>query len=345
MATIALLQSRLHVRQLFAASAFAAAVVCTSASAASGPAPLDVQISRATRLLVVSPHPDDGVLGGAGLIQRVLARGGTVRVAQVTSGDAFSTGVKRADRTNRPTVDDYRKYGALREREDLAAFSILGVERRDVTFLGFPDDGLCSLIARRRSAMAVAFESPYTKRSSPPERERLSADIAYRAQDVARELARVIAAFEPTVVLVPDAHDEHPDHCSTHLLVHDALAAAAARRRSRAPVVLHYLVHFTSWPAGADAHAELRLPHALEREAERWRTFPLTTRESSVKRHALHAYKSQALVIQPLLDALDRTNELFAEDDDDGQAPCWCAGENIAASPANRRRAMSSIKP
>src|SRR5450759_1369438 len=38
--------------------------------------PLDVAIDATTRLLVIAPHPDDETLGAAGLIHRVIARGG-----------------------------------------------------------------------------------------------------------------------------------------------------------------------------------------------------------------------------------------------------------------------------
>ncbi|HUR36054.1 MAG TPA: hypothetical protein VM032_19765 [Vicinamibacterales bacterium] len=37
---------------------------------------LSVALDRSTRLLVIAPHPDDEVIGAAGLIQRVLTRGG-----------------------------------------------------------------------------------------------------------------------------------------------------------------------------------------------------------------------------------------------------------------------------
>ncbi|HEY6894435.1 MAG TPA: PIG-L family deacetylase, partial [Rhodanobacteraceae bacterium] len=92
-------------RHLVAALILGAAGVCAAAPPAAVPGvppPLDIPFTRATRLLVVSPHPDDGSLGGAGLMLRVLSRGGSVRVVHVTSGDAFSTGVKLVDRIDRP---------------------------------------------------------------------------------------------------------------------------------------------------------------------------------------------------------------------------------------------------
>ncbi len=113
--------------------------------------------------------------------------------------------------------------------------SIIGLHRHSVTFLGFPDDGLCRLVSDYRSA-APAFESPYTRRDSPPVLEQIVRGAAYRGDDAERELERVIANVEPTMVLMPSPRDEHPDHCSTHLMTHSALQMSGAKAR-----VLHLL--------------------------------------------------------------------------------------------------------
>src|SRR5438876_11705826 len=47
-----------------------------------------------TRLLVVAPHPDDEVLGTAGLMQRVRAANGVVRVVYLTDGESYTQSVK-----------------------------------------------------------------------------------------------------------------------------------------------------------------------------------------------------------------------------------------------------------
>src|SRR5262249_9672320 len=57
---------------------------------------LNLNVGPTTRLLVLAPHPDDEALGAAGLIQRVVGAGGSVRVVLMTSGDAFPEGVEAA---------------------------------------------------------------------------------------------------------------------------------------------------------------------------------------------------------------------------------------------------------
>ena len=262
--------------------------------------PLLLSITTATRLLLVSPHPDDGVLAAGGLVSRVIAAGGSVRVVQMTSGDAFSDGVKKIDRTDRPTPEDYRAYGRRREHETIAAMTALGVPASTITFLGFPDDGLCLLA----SAYAASdFESPYTQRTSPPPGERLMRDVEYRGRDVVRELQSIVAQFKPTIVVLPSPSDEHPDHCSTHRFVTRALGSSKAR-------VLHYVIHGPQPAAGE--------------------TLALTRRETAAKRHAIEAYRSQTLVIGDFLRAFETGRERFVEGEPWPQPACWCRGENLA---------------
>ncbi|HZP47674.1 MAG TPA: PIG-L family deacetylase [Vicinamibacterales bacterium] len=263
--------------------------------------PLLLSITAATRLLIVSPHPDDGALAAAGLVSRVVRARGSVEVVQMTSGDAFSEGVKKIDRTDRPTPDDYRAYGLRRERETIAAMGTLGVPASQITFLGFPDDGLCLLSS---AYSAVQFESPYTRRRSPPDGERLLDDVGYRGRDVVRELQQIIARFKPTIVVIPAPADEHPDHCSTHRFVTRALGDRPSAR------VLHYVIH--------------------GRQPDRAEALALTRRETAAKRRAIEAYRSQTLIIGDFMRKFENGRELFVEDDPSPLPPCWCRDENIA---------------
>jgi LmbE family N-acetylglucosaminyl deacetylase len=290
-------------------------------------AAFNAPLSRATRLLVVSPHPDDAVLAAGGLIARVSEVHGAVHIVQMTSGDAFSKGVMADHRAVVPTADDYRRYGAEREHETLAAMHALGVGRSSVTFLGFPDDGLCVLASKGDAR--TGFESPYTKRRSPPVGEQVIRGVTYLGDDVRRELERVIARFAPTLVIVPAARDEHPDHCATHIFVRNALDAVVHAGMPRPPV-LHYLIHFGAWPTTLAAGAPLDPPTTFPTGDGVWRAVALTPAEAARKREALAAYKTQALVIADFVAAFSRQGELFLEGEPAPTPACWCGGENIA---------------
>jgi LmbE family N-acetylglucosaminyl deacetylase len=278
-----------------------------------------VAVSAQTRAVVIAPHPDDAALGAGGLVQRIQSLGGSVQVVEMTSGDAFSKGIAAVRPSNPPTSSTYRWYGSLREREDFDALHLLGIGRSRIRLLGFPDDGLCELA--RGSARDSAFASPYTGRDSPPLQEQVLRGAKYRAADLRLELENVFLAFRPTLVVVPDPRDDHPDHCATHLFVHDALELAVVAGLRR-PEVLHFLIHARGWPdetapqAGGDAGA--------------WQVLHLTAAERDAKNRAIEAYHSQVSVMASFLHAFEKGDEWFGGAERDATAPpCWCRGANI----------------
>ena len=155
----------------------------------------------------------------------------------------------------------------------------LGVDRQSLTFLGFPDEGLCELASTYLSAKMQAFRSPYTGRISPPVTERVIRGVRYRGSDVRRELERLLVDFSPNVVVIPHPEDAHPDHCSAHIFIREALDAMAARGRPR-PRILHYLIHYHQWPLGTDAGTggDLQPPAGFPPAEGRWESLGLTRR-------------------------------------------------------------------
>jgi len=296
----------------------------SGAGAHAAPAPLTI---GAVRALIVSPHPDDATLATGGLIRRVLGAGGAVKVIQMTGGDAFPQGVAALSSRSHPTADAYRQYGVLREHEAVRAMGRLGVHRAQLRLLGFPDEGLCLLASTDR--LAPVFMSPYTQRESPPIAEQVVPGTMYRGDDVRRELTRLLQEFRPTLLVLPHAGDDHPDHCSTHLLVHQALTAAMAAGL-RPPRVLHYVLHLPKWPANEQAGAMLEPPVSGAGSSWGWRTLALTADEEARKHRALSAFHSQILVMQDFFAAFDRPNELFIDQEPSPVSPCWCSGDNIA---------------
>lgn len=322
---------------------FLAFVLAVALSAAQGAAPaaFDLRLDRTTRLLVIAPHPDDEALGAAGLIQRVRAAGGRVHVVLLTSGDGFPEGVEVAAGVAHPAASDFRGYGARRERETLDAMTLLGLRAEDVTFLGFPDEGLCRLASTYLFDKRRSFESPYTNRERPPATEQVIRGARYRGVDVRLELEKLLGAEAPTLIALPHPEDEHPDHCSTHIFAREALNVLPARLTSRVHV-LHYLVHYGQWPLSADSGLGTTLspPDGFPPAEGRWISLPLTQAEADLKKKALLAYSTQMQVIGRFMLGFGRGNELFLDGEPASVPECWCDGLNVAseASPARYRR-------
>ncbi len=97
-----------------------------------------------TRLLGVWAHPDDECYLSAGLMARIAAAGGHVRLVCATRGEHG---------TDDPDLAGTARFGALREAELRASLEILGVH--DVYVLGIPDGG-CDRVDESAMSSAVA---------------------------------------------------------------------------------------------------------------------------------------------------------------------------------------------
>ncbi len=259
------------------------------------------------RVVVFAPHPDDETVGVGGLLFR-LAHGHTpLRVVFVTNGDGYRRALEQDFAVERPTDADYVALGELRQREALAALAHLGVARRDVRFLGFPDGGLAELW-RAHWLRTHPYTSPYTKESSPPDAE----GVGYDGQDLTSIVSGILRDFGPTVVVMPHPYDTHLDHAHTSYFVTEALSELEASGvLAPAPTVLTYLVHHPRWPAlrGPDFDRELPL---AELPDTRWSESELAPAALGAKRAALEEYRSQLGVMNGFLRHFLCRNELFA---------------------------------
>jgi len=277
---------------------------------------LEPIISRDTRLIIFSPHPDDESLGAGGLIQRILNKGGKVKVVFVTSGDGFPEGVETEDHISHPTPKDYRKYGKEREHEAVKALAVLGVKKRDVTFLGFPDGGLCELINRYVSDLK-AYTSPFTREDHPPAAETIIPHADFSGRDLTQEIEKILADFRPNLVATTPSEDQHPDHCSTYHFVRLALSRLCKKDPTIKPTVLTFLIHFGQWPIGQGSGTGSRVnppdgfSDKVHGEDVKWISFPLSAAETETKREAILQYHTQMLIMSRFLVSFARANELF----------------------------------
>jgi LmbE family N-acetylglucosaminyl deacetylase len=191
--------------------------------------PLD--IAWGDRVLLVAPHPDDETLAAGGLLQRARSVHAAARVVFVTDGENNPWAQRATERRWRIGPDDRERWGVRRRGEALAALRCLGLEERQVEFLGFPDQGITRLL--------------------------LAGD-----DDLAEALAREIERFRPTVLVAPALQDLHPDHSALAVL----LRVALERLDSRLPRPREHLfiVHHRG-PVPGIARSSLRLtPREVE---------------------------------------------------------------------------------
>ncbi|MGZ4809923.1 MAG: PIG-L deacetylase family protein [Thermoanaerobaculia bacterium] len=185
----------------------------------------------AERVLVLAPHPDDEAIAAGGLIQRVTARGGDVRVAFITAGESNPWPQRLVNRRWTVTASDRAAWGRMRCGEASAALELLGAGSDSPMFLGFPDQKIASL-AR-------------------------SGD-----QKVAESLRDVMRDYQPSLLVTPSAQDLHADHRAVAYFAHEAVRGLGGS----APEIVTYVVHGSG--SASRLHFSLELS---EREQQRKR--------------------------------------------------------------------------
>jgi LmbE family N-acetylglucosaminyl deacetylase len=212
------------------------------------------------RLTVLAPHPDDESLATGGLIQRALGYGVRVSVVFVTDGENNPWPQRVLERRLWIGPHQRAAWGARRRGEADAALRMLGADGVSVHRLGWPDGGVTWKLLDDTLTTVAALRTLI-------ERER------------------------PTLLVLPDLADRHPDHSAVHVLVDMALRSLPGTLQ---PVCLGYLLHGRSHP-GLPRRAVLALDPA----------------EQARKRSAIKAHASQVALSRRRLLRSAGTTESF----------------------------------
>ncbi|HEY8802229.1 MAG TPA: PIG-L deacetylase family protein [Candidatus Dormibacteraeota bacterium] len=234
-------------------------------------------------IVIFAPHPDDEVIGCAGVIQQALAKGRSVRIVFTTNGDGYPLAVATLLGKPEPelTRDDFARLGATRKDETLAAATILGLDSSALLFLGYPD------------GLMAKVPAPYNRAAAQA------------------DFSKVLRESRPSQVFVTDRADEHPDHRITYQLVREAVTASGYTGE-----LSTFIVHSggVEWPG----HGPL-----YEKETVGGRTYPagvswpppiripLTPGEQDVKLAAMKAHASQWVIDHDYLGRFVKSEEIF----------------------------------
>src|SRR5664280_93441 len=265
----------------------------------------DVMLTKADRVLVVSPHPDDESIACSGLIQHAIKAGAQVRVLWMTAGDHNIVGPPLFWRTAAVTPAQFRDIGHKRMQEATAAAHVLGLGSNDLIFLGYPDGGLSDIFMNAWTSKP--YRSGLTNATSVPYAESTVAGQPQTAMNLLTDLEQVMTSFRPTIVAYPNLIDFHPDHQATELFVTAALADLHL-----SPQRLEYVVHVPGWPRPlryapfVDAYA----PPAAWVLGLHEEVIHLTPQEVAVKTRAIQAHASELLPFATLV-AFARRTEVF----------------------------------
>jgi LmbE family N-acetylglucosaminyl deacetylase len=285
---------------------------------------------KTDRVLIIAPHPDDDIIGCAGVIQRSLEAGAKVKVVYITCGDnnifsvicyndLFSIISRNKIFYLMDLILNWRErfitLGRIRMQEAINAEKILGLEEKDLLFLGYPDHGTDQMFVFSWDS-TNPYHGSLGGYSSVPYERGIVYNKVFTAENLIEDLKSAISDFKPTKIFVAHPSDANGDHWASYLYTLASLSDlgdAVAR-----PKIYPYLVHVPDWPLPRNYH-----PHLAITPPEKffgdilplvdWHQLKLTPQEIEKKHEAMLEHRSQARVSAFYLLAFVRQNELFGD--------------------------------
>lgn len=276
--------------------------------------PTAAQISvpgAGSRVLVIAPHPDDETLGAGLLIKKTITNGGQVKVVLMTNGDGYRVAAHLDYAKVTLTPKEYIDFGYLRQQESLKALKLLGVSEDNVIFLGYPDGGLASLWSSNWNS-SVPYTSINTLSDRSPYINSFYKDRLYCGQNVVDDLSKIIADYQPTMIVMPHPNDRHPDHWATNAFMKYTLTVMDYTPQQE----WLYLVHRGLWPtpeASTKTNEDMAPPAKLLNIGTAWYALDLTDQEVSLKSNAIQQYHSQLKTLGYQMSCFAKGNELFGQ--------------------------------
>ncbi|MDP3995673.1 MAG: glycoside hydrolase family 3 N-terminal domain-containing protein, partial [bacterium] len=265
-------------------------------------------------ILIFSPHPDDEVLCCGGTILKAVKEGKNVKVVFLTNGDAYTQSVsawleKQADEF---APEDYINLGKERQEEALRAAKKLGLEKNDLIFLSYPDNGLFNLWNNLYEGLYLS-ETTNTN-SSPYELTYNLAKQGYTKENVILDIKDILEKYQPGKIYLPNILDTHRDHQASNEFVLSALNKLDLETNNDWLGSLgsfYYLVHDTGGILDEEFYSYASYsPYVFSREPNYEEDISDFRKEKNL---ALKEYYSQAITEEDaeFLNSFDKDVELF----------------------------------
>jgi LmbE family N-acetylglucosaminyl deacetylase len=308
---------------------------CSRSGDLENPSLPEIALGPNDRVLILAPHPDDEVIGCAGVIQSALARKLPLHIVFLTYGDGNQWAFMIYRRHPVVMPDAVRSMGMLRHDEALAAARSLGVPQENLTFLGYPDSGTLN-IWQSHWGDRPADESVFTRVRAVPYPNAFRPGAAYKGEEILRDLETILRRFQPTKLFVSHPADDHPDHKALYLFARVALWDLGDVAK---PVLYPYMVHRWHWPAPQGFHPDAMLaPPKLSQENVPWQSCRLKHDQIECKHAALLKHRSQYDASATYLLSFVRANELF------GDLPVVALRPDASSQPQALERRTDSLE-
>jgi len=273
--------------------------------------------TKADRILIFSPHPDDESLSCGGSVAEAIAAGAQVYICWMCAGDGFALDADLLkDRHQLPdTTSSGLMYdlGVMRLQEARNAGAVLGVPADHLFLMGYGDSTLTQMFTYPDSLVT----SGYTLKNKGPYANTISFNQDYRGTNVQSHVHTLIDSLNPTIVYAPAPLDSNYDHQATSFFVIKALQSMGQLHLMR-----NYIVHggdynisianISEYPIPHDLHMDMALNQPPVGKGYNWTKTLLQPNNETTKNNAISAHVSQMEIMSGFLQAFVRTNELYA---------------------------------
>ena len=248
--------------------------------------------------IVFAPHPDDEAFGCAGLIYENIQKNRKVKIVIITNGDGDKNGCESLFRKN-PTPKNYIEMGYMRQNESKAAMGILGLSPTDITFLGYPDNGLYEILKTDKYDENRPYKSEFTGLTHTSFNNSYSKNVPYCKESIVRDIRLILEEYSPIQAYITHPNDGHSDHSASGEILRKIL-----RKSSKPTKVFGYYISMAKRPTPKGALYYKTTQKMIEKR--------LKKDVKKIKLKCLQQYKSQiSLLGETFLDYHSRIERFW----------------------------------
>lgn len=271
----------------------------------------DLKIVKNEKVVVFAPHPDDGVLGCGGVIQKVLEKGGKVWIVYLTNGDHNQLVYRLYEKKIILKPSDYIKLGEIRRKEAISATKNLGISSGNLIFLGYPDFGTLKIWENYWGKNTEVFESFLTRAKFVPYKENYSYGKPYIGDSILSDIEKILFEIKPTKIFSTGSYDKNVDHRALYNFLRCALLNLRDKVKSE---VYFYLIHFENYPSPYGFNPGfVFVPPSFLYNLD-WYNLKLKKKQIEKKYNSIKLFKSQIFLKKKWFFSFAKKNEIFYQE-------------------------------
>lgn len=199
------------------------------------------------KVLIIAPHPDDEINLAGQFSVTLIKLGYTLFTLYTTNGDYD------------------KKIGNKRLYEAIKANGVLGIEEKNVIFLGYANEWIGNKhIYNAEPDNVLVSKLGKTKTNSIPEHHeycytRYGVHHDFTRNNLKSDYKNVILELMPDVLICPE-FDSHPDHRAASLLFDEILGEILKDNKCYKPLVLKKYIHEGVWNGPKDYYKRPMIP-------------------------------------------------------------------------------------